>query len=105
MLAILEILNPKINHYAGVIQSIVEAGIALGISSRGLGSVKSNNNVSIVQEDYEMLTFDLVSDPSTHGALLRHFKSNSITEVVDPSAPRNGGGSMDELLDSICRPW
>ena len=43
-------------------------GVTLGISSRGVGSLKSVKGQNIVQEDFELVCFDLVSSPSTPGA-------------------------------------
>ena len=43
-------------------------GATLGISSRGVGSLKQVKGENIVQEDYELVCFDLVSSPSTPGA-------------------------------------
>lgn len=43
-------------------------GATLGISSRGVGSLKQIKGENIVQEDYELVCFDLVSSPSTPGA-------------------------------------
>jgi hypothetical protein len=43
-------------------------GATLGISSRGVGSLKNVKGENIVQEDYELVCFDLVSSPSTPGA-------------------------------------
>ena len=43
-------------------------GVTLGISSRGVGSLKSEKGQNIVQEDFELVCFDLVSSPSTPGA-------------------------------------
>jgi hypothetical protein len=43
-------------------------GATLGISSRGVGSLKYIKGENIVQEDYELVCFDLVSSPSTPGA-------------------------------------
>lgn len=43
-------------------------GATLGISSRGVGSLKSVRGQNIVQEDYELVCYDLVSSPSTPGA-------------------------------------
>jgi hypothetical protein len=56
-----------------ILKSLFEAGITLGISSRGLGSVKELYKESAVevQEDFELICFDFVSNPSTHGAFLR----------------------------------
>lgn len=43
-------------------------GATLGISSRGVGSLKSERGQNIVQDDFELVCFDLVSSPSTPGA-------------------------------------
>jgi hypothetical protein len=43
-------------------------GIKIGLSSRGLGSVTSKMGVLMVEDDYELVGFDVVSDPSTHNA-------------------------------------
>jgi hypothetical protein len=43
-------------------------GVTLGISSRGVGSLKQVKGQNIVQDDFELVCFDLVSSPSTPGA-------------------------------------
>jgi len=43
-------------------------GATLGISSRGVGSLKNEKGQNIVQDDFELVCFDLVSSPSTPGA-------------------------------------
>ena len=55
-----------------ILKSLFKAGITLGISSRGLGSVKElrNENVVEVQDDFELVCWDFVSHPSTHGAFM-----------------------------------
>lgn len=55
-----------------ILRSLFEAGVTLGISSRGMGSVKhlSEGDAVEVQDDFELTTFDFVSTPSTHGAYL-----------------------------------
>jgi hypothetical protein len=45
-------------------------GATLGISSRGVGSLKNINGQNIVQDDFEIVCFDLVSSPSTPGAYI-----------------------------------
>lgn len=106
MMAIVEILDPKYNISAGTVYSILKAGLPLGISSRGLGSVETKNNISIVQEDFELLTFDIVSDPSTHGAFLRHFNANKITENTDKKQIiKNNNNELTDLLDELILPW
>ncbi len=45
-------------------------GVTLGISSRGVGSLKKVGEQNEVQDDFELICFDLVSSPSTPGAYL-----------------------------------
>lgn len=52
------------------LKGLLKAGFTLGISSRGVGSVKSVRGSDIVQEDFELIAFDFVSSPSTPGAYL-----------------------------------
>jgi hypothetical protein len=48
-----------------IVKSLIESGVRLGVSSRGLGSVKSNKSgVNEVQKDFVLSTVDIVSDPS-----------------------------------------
>lgn len=53
-----------------ILKGLLKSGFKLGISSRGVGSVKSKNGQDIVQEDFELIAFDFVSSPSTPGAWL-----------------------------------
>ena len=53
-----------------ILKGLLKSGFMLGISSRGVGSVKSSNDQDIVQEDFELIAFDFVSSPSTPGAYL-----------------------------------
>jgi len=54
-----------------ILQALFASGITVGISSRGMGSVKEGHNGTVeVQDDFELLCFDFVSTPSTHGAFM-----------------------------------
>lgn len=57
-----------------ILKALFQSGIKLGISSRGLGSVKEvmreAGSAMEVQPDFELIAFDFVSNPSTHGAFL-----------------------------------
>jgi len=53
-----------------ILQSLVESGVTLGISSRGVGSTKDNGSAQVVQEDFQLICFDMVSEPSTPGAFM-----------------------------------
>ena len=55
-----------------ILKELFKSGIKLGISSRGLGSVETigEGGAQEVQPDFELIAFDFVSNPSTHGAFL-----------------------------------
>ena len=53
-----------------ILRALVEDGCQLGISSRGMGSVTERNGVTMVEDDFQLLCFDMVSDPSTPGAFM-----------------------------------
>ena len=59
-----------------ILRELIKNGIKLGISSRGLGSVETvnegpnDNPVQKVGNDFELIAFDFVSNPSTHGAFM-----------------------------------
>jgi len=57
-----------------ILRELFKNGIKLGISSRGMGSVETVNEegdqVVKVQPDFELIAFDFVSNPSTHGAFM-----------------------------------
>ncbi len=63
-----------------ILKELFKSGIKLGISSRGLGSVKEihegDEDTVEVQPDFELIAFDFVSNPSTHGAFLSPSKMN-----------------------------
>ena len=63
----LELLNTPSGKIA---QEIISAGIPLGITSRGMGSVRQIGETVEVQDDFELLCWDLVSVPSTPNAYM-----------------------------------
>lgn len=55
-----------------IAKSLLEGGAQLGVSSRGMGSLKENDGVNIVQDDYYLATAaDIVADPSAPGAFVQ----------------------------------
>jgi hypothetical protein len=69
-----------------IARELVRNNVRLGISSRGLGSVRQMaENTVEVQDDFELLCFDLVSSPSTRGAYM------NLNESVDHSKKLLGG--------------
>ena len=70
-----------------ILKELFKAGIKLGISSRGMGSVETvtedtGDQVTQVQPDFELIAFDFVSNPSTHGAFM-----HPMNESVDKDLP------------------
>ena len=69
-----------------ILKELFKSGIKLGISSRGMGSVETVNEddrqVTQVQPDFELIAFDFVSNPSTHGAFMY-----PMNESVDKDLP------------------
>jgi hypothetical protein len=73
-----------------IVKGIVKSGGQVGISSRGLGSVvNESNGTSIVQEDFTLICFDIVADPSTPGAFM------------NPQKIRESKYRVNSLLNSI----
>jgi len=53
-----------------ILQSLVESGVTLGISSRGVGSTQRDGDYDVVQDDFQLICWDYVSEPSTPGAFM-----------------------------------
>jgi len=65
-----------------IVRELIKNNIRLGVSSRGMGSVKpmSENTVE-VQEDFSLICFDIVSNPSTQGAFINE---NTDSKIITP---------------------
>jgi hypothetical protein len=83
-----------------ILKELFRAGITLGISSRGLGSVKElrNEGTVEVQEDFELICWDFVSNPSTHGAFMRPTHMN---ESVNNNIKTNKYTRVNDIITSI----
>ena len=81
-----------------VLKSLVEAGVTLGISSRGMGSVENKNGKTYVQEDFQLICFDFVSEPSTPEAfMVREAKDLDISQIFTKADRINR--LLNEVLD------
>jgi hypothetical protein len=84
-----------------ILKELFKSGIKLGISSRGLGSVEPVNEKNAedgtveVQPDFELIAFDFVSNPSTHGAFMR-----PVNEGVEEQKPET---KIESIINSIMR--
>ena len=83
-----------------ILKELFRAGITLGISSRGLGSVKElrNEGTVEVQEDFELICWDFVSNPSTHGAFMR---PTHMHESVSKNNNINKYNKVNSIITSI----
>jgi hypothetical protein len=80
LIGTLEILSTPSGN---IVKELMRNGIRLGVSSRGIGSIKpSMNEVDTVEvdEDFKLIAFDCVSNPSTQGAYLNENIQHSIEE-------------------------
>jgi len=87
-----------------ILKNLFEAGIKLGISSRGMGSVESVNegDAQEVQDDFELIAFDFVSNPSTHGAFL-HPTNESINESKIVGRTCGDYCKVESIINDIMR--
>jgi hypothetical protein len=51
-----------------IVESLIDADVKVGISSRGLGTVRNEQEYLLVNDDYQLVTFDMVAEPSTPNA-------------------------------------
>ena len=81
-----------------ILQSLVRSDVTLGISSRGMGSVHEDRvGNTIVEDDFNLICFDFVSDPSTLGAFMS-LKENNDVKRIYTKADR-----INRLLNDITR--
>jgi hypothetical protein len=82
-----------------ILQSLLESGVKLGISSRGVGSTKKQGDYHVVQDDFQLICWDYVSEPSTPGAFMlpegRRITSAELQKVFNKS------DRIDRILNDI----
>jgi 23S rRNA-/tRNA-specific pseudouridylate synthase len=85
-----------------ILRDLLQSGILLGISSRGLGSVKKDmrEGTDVVQDDFDLIAFDFVSNPSTQGAFM--YPQGKINESVDQHKTIiNPYGNVERIIHNI----
>ena len=81
-----------------ILESLVKANIPCGISSRGMGSVTEREGVTMVEDDFQLICFDMVSDPSTPGAIM-----NQVSESRDMTRSLTKLDRINRLITDIVR--
>ena len=61
-----------------IVQGLLDGGVQLGVSTRGMGSLVNQNNVMVVKDDFILNAIDIVQDPSAPSAFV-----NGVMEGVD----------------------
>ena len=82
-----------------ILQSLIESGVTLGISSRGVGSTKQQGSNLVVQEDFQLICFDIVSEPSTPGAFM--IKESKMINSTDLRATFNRSDRINRIFNDI----
>ena len=65
-----------------ILRALVDSGVKIGISSRGMGSVTERMGKTIVEDDFQLICFDIVSEPSTPNAFMGLQESKLVNEQV-----------------------
>lgn len=81
-----------------IVKEILKGGHTIGISSRGTGSVtQTNEGTLMVQNDFELVCWDFVSNPSTQGAFMNPISLNEAKQVVGKY------DRLDSIINNILR--
>lgn len=92
-----EILNTP---FGNIVSEILKAGYAIGISSRGTGSVtETEDGQVIVNDDFDLVTWDFVSNPSVQGAFMKPTRNLSEGMVVK----QRDYSKVNSILNDILR--
>jgi hypothetical protein len=83
-----------------ILRNLAESGVTLGISSRGLGSVMEERGRIMVEDDFQLICFDFVSEPSTPGAFM-HTKG-AMHEAKEPNIFTRAD-KINRILNDILR--
>lgn len=111
LLGVLEIMTSQAYHDTGAeyntgdkIAGLLKRGYKLGISSRGVGSLKNMGGKNTVQDDFELICYDLVQSPSTPGAYLYPDTDVKLNESVKEQEIKNFNNlfinGLDEYLNN-----
>ncbi len=79
-----------------ILKELVNGGVTVGVSSRGMGSVSESNGKTIVEDDFQLICFDMVSEPSTPGAFMMREAKDYNTDNVFTRADK-----INRLLNEV----
>jgi hypothetical protein len=79
-----------------ILKALIQSGITVGVSSRGMGSLEQKGNVMEVQDDFELLCWDFVSTPSNPGSWMQ---PTNLNESYIPSV--NQYSKINSIITDI----
>ncbi len=82
-----------------ILKDLINAGVKLGISSRGLGSVSESMGTVTVQEDFQLICFDIVSEPSTPDAYV--YEQGAVAESFTARLHERKENNINDLFRKI----
>jgi len=98
----LEILNTPCGK---IVESLIDANVKVGISSRGLGTVRKEDEYLVVNDDYQLITFDMVAEPSTPNAYPVPINEAILNKIYnrDIRKPEHLKKAVYELIDEYLK--
>ena len=98
----IEVLNTPSGR---TLRALAESACGIGISSRGLGSVKQRGKHVVVEDDFNLICFDVVSDPSAPGAFIKPVSGVSLGRqpMLGISLGENKNENLHMLMNEILR--
>ena len=85
-----------------ILKELLKAGILLGISSRGMGSVEPLSGGKVqVGEDFELIGWDFVSNPSTHGAFMVPMNESVNKQIQEQAVVCNEWCKAQDMMREI----
>ena len=84
-----------------ILKSLVDSGVTLGISSRGVGSTRKQGDAQYVQDDFQLICWDFVTEPSTPGAFMMREGKEITVESSSLNKVFNKSDRIDRILNDI----
>ena len=88
-----------------IVENLLSDGVTIGVSSRGLGSVKESMGDTVVEEDFQLICFDIVAEPSTPDAFVypKNNRSGINRGAVKFKIAEGKENNIDQLFNKILR--
>jgi hypothetical protein len=67
-----------------ILKALIDNNVQVGVSSRGMGSLKSRGDIMEVQDDFELLCWDFVSTPSNPGSYMHLVREGKENNIINP---------------------